>query len=429
MANNISPVGFSDYAADAADIERRRKYAEMLREQSMEPLQTQMAGGWAVPISPTQGLAKLLQGYQSGQAAKRADEDQKALLGRVQSERGSDMAALLRAMQPAQAPATPNDDEGNPNPVVAGGSGITPELIAQLKTPGMQDSAFSAWMSRNGPKTPIKLGKDDRLVDPNTFQPIGPAPVMQPKYHVVGGNLVAEPTVPGAPAQPAFTAPDKDANAWSAPYELGGAQVQKNSRTGEIRQAVNRPPVTNVSTNVTNSGPKAFETELGKMDAEKLSKWRDNAESAQQTLGIVQNLRTATAQGAYSGGGAQAKTAVANLINGVTGATPKGLVGSQLFNAEASKLVLEKVKSLGANPSNADRDFIEKTVPMLSTSQEARDTLTNWMEQKANQAIQLYQRADEHARKNHGLGGFQMFGSQAGDIHSQADAILKGKKP
>lgn len=34
---------------------------------------------------------------------------------------------------------------------------------------------------------------------------------------------------------------------WSDPYELGGATVQKNLTTGEIRTAVSRPPVTRVS--------------------------------------------------------------------------------------------------------------------------------------------------------------------------------------
>ena len=34
---------------------------------------------------------------------------------------------------------------------------------------------------------------------------------------------------------------------WSEPYQLGGATVQKNSATGEIRTAVTRPPVTHLS--------------------------------------------------------------------------------------------------------------------------------------------------------------------------------------
>lgn len=426
---NISLTAPTDYQTEAQAIERRRRMAELLQQQSMQPLDTnQTAGGYVVPVSWTQGLAKALQGYQGGSEMRKADQDAKALSERARGDRTADMQALAAALVPAKSPTTPNDDEGNLNPMVAGGGGITPALLAQLRTPEMQQAGFGALMSQSGPKSPIKLGKDDRLVDPNTYQPIGPQPVQQPKYHVVGGNLVAEPTAPGQMVSPAFTAPDKNADSWGEPYQLGGAMVQKNKVTGEIRQAVARPPVTNVSTNVTNSGPKAFETELGKLDAEQLGKFRTDAQAANQTLGLVQNLRSAEQQGVYSGGGAQAKTAVANLVNGLTGATPKGLVGSQIFNAETSKLVLERIKMLGANPSNADREFIEKTVPMLSTSPEARNALIGFLEQKAGQSLDLYKRADAYARKNHGLGGFNMFATPGADIHSEAEAILRGGK-
>lgn len=194
-------------------------------------------------------------------------------------------------------------------------------------------------------------------------------------------------------------------------------------------------PAASMKMTVENTGPKAFEQELGKMDAEQLGKWREGAQSAQQTLGIVQNLRDAAKSGVYSGGGAALKTQAANLINGLTGVTPTNLVGSQLFNAEASKLVLERIKTLGANPSNADREFIEKTVPNITTSPEARDQLIAFMEGKANQAIDLFQRADTHARARHGLGGFNPVqvaprapvapgGRRQTSVIDQADAIL-----
>lgn len=289
--------------------------------------------------------------------------------------------------------------------------------------------AMAQLLAQNKPKEPIKLGKDESLIDPRTFKPIMQAP-QQPKYHVVGGNLVAEPTAPGKTVAPAFTAPDKDAGVWGATYDLGGAQVQRNSRTGEIRQAVVRPPVTNNVTTVNNAGPKAFETELGKLDAGQLGKWRDNALAGQQTLGIAENLRGAIKSGVFSGGLAQTKTAVSGLINGITGVTPKALPGSELFNAEASKLVLEKIKTLGANPSNSDREFIERTVPQLGNSPQARDQLINFLETKANESIKLYQSADAHARKNNGLKGFNMFGpaKSEGSILEQADAIIGGNQ-
>ncbi|MPZ46981.1 MAG: hypothetical protein GEV05_27175 [Betaproteobacteria bacterium] len=167
------------------------------------------------------------------------------------------------------------------------------------------------------------------------------------------------------------------------------------------------------SNTVINAGPRAFETALGKLDAEKIGEWRKNAEAGQTMLGTVTNLRNAVRRGVYSGGTANLQVEAANLINGLTGFTPRGLPGSQLFDAEASKLVLDSIKQLGANPSNADRDFIAKTIPQLATSPQARDALIAFLESKAMRNIDLYQRADEYARQNHGLGGFPAFTAPA----------------
>jgi len=166
------------------------------------------------------------------------------------------------------------------------------------------------------------------------------------------------------------------------------------------------------SVNVTNAGPKAFETELAKLDAQKLDEYRKNAESAKGILTTVGNMRSAVNEGVYSGGLANAKTEVANVIQGLTGVSPKNLYGSQMFNAEASKLVLDSIKQLGANPSNSDREFIEKTIPRLAMDPKARESLINFMEQKAAGSVGLYEQADTYARQNRGLGGFNPVGNQ-----------------
>lgn len=181
-----------------------------------------------------------------------------------------------------------------------------------------------------------------------------------------------------------------------------------NAPVIEAKKSIAKSGASNIQNNLNSAGPKAFETELGKLDAKQLDDFRSAAQTAQNTLNVVGNLRDAESKGAYSGGGANARLAASTMIEGWTGIAPKGLVGSQLYNAEASKLVLDHVKALGANPSNADRTFIEKTVPQLATSKEAREQMANWMEQKASQTIATYQNADTYARANRGLGGFQI---------------------
>ena len=194
---------------------------------------------------------------------------------------------------------------------------------------------------------------------------------------------------------------------------------------GALNKSTSHAPAASVSTTLVNAGPKAFDTELGKMDAEKLGEFRKNAEAGQGMLGTVANLRDAIGKGVYSGGLADQKTAAANLINGITGKTPKSLPGSQLFDAEASKLVLDSIKLLGANPSNADRDFINKTVPQLAPSPQARDALISYLEQKAKKNIELFQKADSYARQNKGLGGFNYLGGE--DLTNPDPFGLRGR--
>ena len=256
------------------------------------------------------------------------------------------------------------------------------------------------------------------------------------KKYVVGGSLVS-----GAGGPPIYEAPRKMefVNGVAVdPYKTAAGSVLPQDpnkpfsigpdmkpvpnapfQNYEINKAAAGRP--NVNSTVINAGPKAFDTELGKMDAEKIGEFRKNAEAGQNMLGTVSNLRDAISKGVYSGGLANQKEAAANLINGITGITPTNLPGSQLFNAEASKLVLDSIKLLGANPSNADREFINKTVPQLATSPQARDQLISYLEQKANKNIELYKRADSYARQNKGLGGFDYLGGSAKKITSDAE--------
>ena len=55
------------YEQQIEELKRRQQMAEMLQQQAMQPLESQVApGGMVVPTSPVLGLAKLLQGYIGG---------------------------------------------------------------------------------------------------------------------------------------------------------------------------------------------------------------------------------------------------------------------------------------------------------------------------------------------------------------------------
>ena len=88
---SITPVSFTSplgaYGADAYDIQRRQKLADMLEKQSMEPLQTnRMAGRFVVPISPWEGANKVAQGAAAGYMGNQAQERQRELVKQLQGD-------------------------------------------------------------------------------------------------------------------------------------------------------------------------------------------------------------------------------------------------------------------------------------------------------------------------------------------------------
>ena len=65
------------YGADQMEIQRRQRLAQMLQEQSMQPIQSQGGGRLQAPISPFQVAGQLMKGYQSKKLSQEAEEKQK----------------------------------------------------------------------------------------------------------------------------------------------------------------------------------------------------------------------------------------------------------------------------------------------------------------------------------------------------------------
>lgn len=112
--------GLESYGAQSEDIERRRRYAEALQTQSMEPIQPSTAGGMTGNIHWTQGLAKMLQAYQGGKGQKKASEERSDLTKRMQEERSQRFADALRIGQGTPGSPSPPDGIGPAQPAQAG---------------------------------------------------------------------------------------------------------------------------------------------------------------------------------------------------------------------------------------------------------------------------------------------------------------------
>lgn len=122
-----------DIAAEQMANARRQAYAEMLRQQAIQPLQTdQIVSGHVVPVSWTQGLAKMLQAYSGANMADQADAKSFDLARQYQ---GRMMDLLRDDPQPAASPVggSPNSQAlGN---ALASGSSAPAQMGDPSATP------------------------------------------------------------------------------------------------------------------------------------------------------------------------------------------------------------------------------------------------------------------------------------------------------
>jgi hypothetical protein len=86
------------YAAQAADIARRQKMAEIMQAQALQPIEKFSYNGIEARISPYQGLAKMLQAYMGATKEKDAIEEYKKLGETARAESQSQIKDFMSAM-------------------------------------------------------------------------------------------------------------------------------------------------------------------------------------------------------------------------------------------------------------------------------------------------------------------------------------------
>ena len=175
-------INLSPYTVEQQAIDRRRKMAELLQQQAAAPMEMPSVPG--VKSSPFSGLAKLLQGYGAGQTLKNIDTEQQALGQKYQTERTNqfqDLARLLsapaQAAQPAIEPAFVEGQstitQGGQAAVPARPAGYLPaEALSQFTHPEINQLAMSKYLAQLEPGAPIKLGADESLLNPRTFETV-----------------------------------------------------------------------------------------------------------------------------------------------------------------------------------------------------------------------------------------------------------------
>ena len=254
QASNINLMAPNEYSVEAQALERRRKLAELMQQQSLEPLQAPpSSGGWAVPMSPLAPLAKMLQGYAGGRGQTQADERAKALAARIRGDTAGTLERFQQKMMGTPAQTTGElgtVDELNTPAQAPDMRGAYVELMGS-QNPALQQAALAAMLKSNDPFT-LSEGA-------SRFAPGGQLLAQNPKQRPLhfgntGGAIQPMNPMTGAPVgtptpttmTPAQRATHEENKGWGEPYQLGGAMVRKNAITGKVEQVVSRPPQTHV---------------------------------------------------------------------------------------------------------------------------------------------------------------------------------------
>jgi len=226
---NLQQVAFTDpYGDQENEILRRQKMAEMLQAQSLTPTQEKTAGGWVVKTSPFEGLAKVAQGFMGGYGMQDAGEKRKELVKQMQGD-----ASKWYGTQPQGTPAQIQDtsQQGTGSFDMSGSTG--PTNVAN-QAPTRQQMEQWAMQGMNNPYSkPIAQMRLAEIAKQNEAFTL-PEGAMR-----IGadGQIVRE--------NPKDFKPDEKGT-WGEPYMMNGSMVQKNSVTGQVKQAVSREPVVRV---------------------------------------------------------------------------------------------------------------------------------------------------------------------------------------
>jgi len=400
-------ISFTDYGQAQESINRRRKMAEMLQQQGMEPAGPQeTAGGFVVPVSWTQGLAKALKAGVGGYQAGQLDRESKDLAQKTKSE-AMDWAQSM----PTDKPATPEQwmSEGIDERLQPGTDAVkaTPQQLRAWALSGalsgnpLAQGMGSAYMAQlmKGPEslvskidpkdyTPDSVAKYMQTMNPAALVPIrkmetltaagqnGPetrffnpwepptSPVAQPvKNEMVGlGNQVmpvnpyAQTSPLGIGVSPNTTYAQGQENARFAGVSGNTAATNAMTRRGQDIGA--NPEIQGAL-----SQARGYGTDLGQAGAAMVV---DPVKQATNATKILQRIN-------YDSSGktddvsklidkstsGMVQNVSANVVGGATGSATQGREAIGALQTLASQLTMEIMGGkLGSGISNADRDFV-----------------------------------------------------------------------
>lgn len=308
------------------------------------------------------GLQHGLLGYQTarGLTDRRAEEAQQREMRQMQIDQAkqaqASQAGMRQAFQGAMSNPNPTNFQGGPMLDDQGGS--IPQAPAQLDreafirnaAPHMDPAQAMAMMQ---PPGPLKVGKDDRLVDPRTLKEVLGAQPNLPTGMVAGAN--------GPEYMPAYLKGQQDIRA------AGKPQVNVNT---------NMPPL-----------EKREQGDKGALNIKNFGEFQGQAASARKENAILSAMEKNPVD--TSRAAPLTATAAAWLSSaGLGGDRVKQVAGnSQMFQAAAMELVLQKQLAQKGPQTESDAKRLEQTVASLGNTKEANSAIIAFSKAANNKTI------------------------------------------
>lgn len=397
------PIPFQlggQFQADASTLARKQQLIDALTAKSQQAPQGQMVSGHYIspgilgallPLAQSlaanhaetgvlRGQQKLSSQYQGavGQALKSYMDQRNGVAatpGQVQTGGGptmsTDDAANMMGgdqaptySQPATTPAQPAIAPTAETPADPRGAAMQALASAfpQIQAVGKMDLE----QLNKGAVTPHDVFTNSDLSVPSRVAALGSGQGTNGTVNLSGVQAAPKTitandqvfnAVPGGPVTPVLDARTKYGQFGQVAQTPNGPLYGQAADTGKIETP---PPGTNINLNTVDSASNAFAKGIADARAQSLVQSRTNAIDGVKALSQINDAQAALSNGIKTGSGADFKLTLAKVGKAFGLSDDPAIVNSEGYKAAVMNQVLGSVKTLGSNPSEADREFVNQ---------------------------------------------------------------------
>lgn len=384
-----------DFAAAQAAMLRRRQVAQLLAQQSMQPLQGQMVSGHYVPPSKLQGLAQLVSGLAGGKMEKELDAKEADLSKKR-------MEALTKGLADYSDLRFGTPDQPMGPPTEAGEYGVQPgkkadprraaiqavaSQMPELRQLGMLDMQGLGKQEAETFGQPVtERGPDGKLISVQYGNRGGRKPVQ-------GATPYEKPmTVEGRVVDPANPRePLADYSVTGGKLEIHGGDLYQRDSNNKLRKLDNAPKTSlSVGGPTVTMGQRKIADAWAKAAVDSVNDMTTAARGSVKLLGTLNQLEASAKAGVQGGPLAPAGVWLAGLAEQMGLPVDKAkLANSQTFDAAAISAWQDMIAAAGGNRGVVKEEAarIAQMVPQLVQSPQGRVQITAFLRKAAEQQV------------------------------------------